>query len=626
MQQEPAEDTIAAMAFDTEPPAATTAIPEATTETPWWERIPPGTSKEDIAKAATISLGTGQVTTTETTVVPTKNGSTAKKEDLADPETFSQAWDTAVPESAPEKMLSKTESTIKKDAVVPESAPDKANAMNVSYDTAPMDNYDLEGNPDKTIASNTSSSTGDSQDTPKSARNRSRRDCLGLYFVCIFILVSVAVVVPLAVFTTIFTGGDGDSLISSSSSESSEGGGLPIPTPVPTSHNLAPEETDEPCKCVMHEFPYTLFGLAGFTKLRQNSQRLTFILFPPLIPVVEYTAPTMPSATTTPTASPVTQTPTFPDTTPFPTLMPTVSPSTSLPTVEQTTPPNTAAPSKSPTAAPTAKSLVPTVKPTTAPTTSPTISPTVMPTSMPTTAQPTVSPSSAPVDISDTPLFEYLTQGGVSAQALANPDTPQGKALRWIMQDSVEQLSVFRVPQLFALVALDYALHESAFFGSVWRQENVDYCDWQGVTCDANLEVTELKWSDQGLSGAMIPELKILNKLTKVDMAENAITGTLDVFWDLPQLTHLYMFSNKLYGEIPSDRSAPTNLQRVYLGSNQLTGSLPLTLVSSTNGPAALSKLCLGMDSDASNIPKDILYALHALTLLVFLLSRIFDS
>lgn len=234
-EQEPAEDTIAAMAFDTGPPAPTTTQ-EATTETPWWERIPSGTSKEDIAKAASISLGTGQVTTTETTVVPATNGSTAKKEGL----------DTAVPESASSKAATKTNSYIAMETAISESASDKATAMNVSYDTEPMDNYDLEDSP-KTVASNTSNSTGDSHDAPQSTRNGTRKDCLGLYFVCIFVLVSVAVVVPLAVFTTIFTG-DSDSLLSTSSSVSSESGGLPIPTPFPTFHNLAPGEVDEACK------------------------------------------------------------------------------------------------------------------------------------------------------------------------------------------------------------------------------------------------------------------------------------------------------------------------------------------------------------------------------------------
>lgn len=159
------------------------------------------------------------------------------------------------------------------------------------------------------------------------------------------------------------------------------------------------------------------------------------------------------------------------------------------------------------------------------------------------------------------------------------------------MQESLKQISVLGVAQRFALVAMDYALHDSSFFSPPFRQLNVDYCEWQGVTCNEFLEVTELKWSNQGLSGEMIQELKILSNLTKVDLAENAISGTLDVFWDLPQLTHLYMFSNQLSGPIPSDRSAPKNLQKVYLGFNQLTGPLPLTLASNTDGPSALSKL-----------------------------------
>ena len=348
-----------------------------------------------------------------------------------------------------------------------------------------------------------------------------------------------------------------------------------------------------------------------FHQLAINLAKLTFPLFhlytlPNLfiwhlfpILVVEFVAPTLPPGVTAPpTISPVTQTAVPTDTptkgeSPLPTD-PTV---TSSPTFEQTTtpdtlPPATDIPSMKPTEVPTLSSPVPTSEPTSTPSKGPTAFPTDFPTMLPTSFEPTTSPSTAPVAVTDTPLFQYLTGGGVPAAALADPETPQGRALRWLLNDSLKQINVFGVAQRYALVAMDYAFHGDSLLSNPFRQQNVDYCEWQGVTCNENLEVTELKWSNQGLTGEMIQEIKILSKLTKVDLAENEITGTLDVFWDLPELTHLYMFSNRLSGRIPADRSAPKNLQKVYLGSNQLTGPLPLTLASSTNGPEALSKLC----------------------------------
>lgn len=225
------------------------------------------------------------------------------------------------------------------------------------------------------------------------------------------------------------------------------------------------------------------------------------------------------------------------------------------------------------------------------------------------TDEPSAGPTSPPVDSTGTPLFSYLSTLGTPPDILGDPTTPQGKAYLWLLEPGVEQVSVFRVPQRFALVALDFALHEqeirvvSAWQAFIdWRQENSytpwrrkdrDICDWDGVTCNEHNEVTGIKWSNQELRGRIIPEIKLLPKLKKVDLAENRLKGDLEPFWDLPDLTHLYLFSNRLTGTIPGDRPAPGKLQHVYLGNNELTGTLPLSLASAKNnkGPTDLRKL-----------------------------------
>jgi len=324
-----------------------------------------------------------------------------------------------------------------------------------------------------------------------------------------------------------------------------------------------------------------------------------------LSPTATTLSPIAPGATSPPTVSPSATPSAYPSTTPTisptnvpstsPTATPTKAPTTSPTNVPSTLP--TATPSATPTSAPTnlPTTAGPTQQPSLSPTNTPTVAPTTSkPTFAPTTLSPTMAPvTSAPtktIDVINSPLFSYLTVLGTPAEILKDLNTPQGKAFYWLMQPDVAQMNVFRVPQRFALVALDFALHGNDANVDGWREVDTDICNWQGVTCDMYQEVTGIKWSNQGLTGTMVPEIRYLEKLERVDLAENAIEGTLDVFWDLPKLTHLYLFSNKLSGTIPADRAAPAGLKKVFLGHNQLTGALPLTLMSSRSGPADLSK------------------------------------
>jgi hypothetical protein len=177
-----------------------------------------------------------------------------------------------------------------------------------------------------------------------------------------------------------------------------------------------------------------------------------------------------------------------------------------------------------------------------APTPSTILNPTI-PTDSPTTAlptnNPTAAPSSAPVNVYDTPLFQYLMVLGTPEKVLSDPTTPQGQAYIWLMQSQVEQISVFRVPQRYAIVALDFALHSpdisSLTFSDMqnldetspkWRTLDKDVCDWEGVTCDAFAQVIGIKWSSQGLTGSLVREMALLSLLETVDLAQNQITGT----------------------------------------------------------------------------------------------------
>ena len=398
-----------------------------------------------------------------------------------------------------------------------------------------------------------------------------------------FVFIVAAILLPLIFLTDLFKGDGGGVALSSSSPSKPPSGGLPIPTPPPTP-TLFPEPTLSP----------TL----GLTQ-------------PPVLPA--------------PTQSPSTIAQTVPESTLPPTgaaPVPTTTPTT-MPT--RTTVVPTASPTISPTVSPT---VMPTVKPTLGPTNDPTRATTDVPTSSPTPRPTTATPTAlfllsttlpTTVDLTNTPLFSYLVVLGVPANLLRDSSTPQGKTFLWLMQPNVEQISVFRVPERFVLVALDFALHgtnqalnsNSTLQGqqqstnrndpTSWSQPAADMCTWRGVTCDGYKQVTGVKWSNEGLTGTMIPEIKLLTNLKKVDLAENSISGSLDAFWELPQLTHLYLFKNRFSGSIP-ERAAPQLLEHVYLGFNQLTGTLPLSVARSSS----LKYLILHNNSLSGSISEDI--------------------
>jgi len=277
---------------------------------------------------------------------------------------------------------------------------------------------------------------------------------------------------------------------------------------------------------------------------------------------------------------------------------------TPVPTSSPTFPGNTHYPTLTPTSEPTKRPTPgPTAMPTSGPTHRATPGPTAMPTTVVPTPEPTASPTDSPTSLLETQMFSYLTFLGTRPDVLADESTPQGKALRWLIDPNNEKVDIPRAPQQYALVALDFALHDNDSISSTavsrarsnsWSQPNADICLWQGVTCNNENLVTEIKWSNQSLTGTMIPEISLLDKLEKLDIADNDISGTMDLFWKLPSLKHLYIFANKFTGSIPSTTQAPGNLTALYAHGNQLTGTLPISFMSNREGgPRNLSTYCL---------------------------------
>ena len=205
--------------------------------------------------------------------------------------------------------------------------------------------------------------------------------------------------------------------------------------------------------------------------------------------------------------------------------------------------------------------------------------PTTFPTSFtmePTSGQPTPLPTTQPPTVPrQHPLVGVLYQV-TPADKLLNPFTPQGEALSWLVAAD-KQVPNFRAPerivQRYAMTVLDVALH--APNPRLWSARYLHECKWAGVTCNDQKHVTEINWARQELQGTIPAELGLLSHLEKLDVAQNNLKGTLDPLYSLTKLKHAYLFENYLTGTLSEKLENCRNMTRLFIGHNDLTGTIP---------------------------------------------------
>jgi Leucine rich repeat len=105
-------------------------------------------------------------------------------------------------------------------------------------------------------------------------------------------------------------------------------------------------------------------------------------------------------------------------------------------------------------------------------------------------------------------------------------------------------------------------------------------CTWRGVSCNERNQVTHVRWGNLAKDRAnrRVPdEVGLLSRLRLLDLAENDLIGTLPVsLYSLRRLRFLYLHRNKLSGPLSDAGWAKMPaLERLYLGDNRFTGTLP---------------------------------------------------
>ena len=99
---------------------------------------------------------------------------------------------------------------------------------------------------------------------------------------------------------------------------------------------------------------------------------------------------------------------------------------------------------------------------------------------------------------------------------------------------------------------------------------------WYGVTTDASGRVAELVLANNGLNGALPPELGNLKALRLLGLEINALTGPIPAeLGELSDLVGIYLFSNELSGPIPPELGRLQTLNQLDAANNSLMGSIP---------------------------------------------------
>mmetsp|Transcript_35168 Transcript_35168/g.53193 ORF Transcript_35168/g.53193 Transcript_35168/m.53193 type:complete len:878 (-) Transcript_35168:788-3421(-) len=164
--------------------------------------------------------------------------------------------------------------------------------------------------------------------------------------------------------------------------------------------------------------------------------------------------------------------------------------------------------------------------------------------------------------------FESMTRsvdiaarvGEISGSLAGQVGTPQHTAMMWIIDTDAQQLDENdpHLLQRYILAALYFATGGSAWSYPSWLSKDVRECDYPGVKCSENGDITALSLSASNLSGQIPKDLAHLTSMKSLDLS-----------------------SNDLDGEIPSQFSMLVNLEKLLLQDNDITGNVPDALCNS---------------------------------------------
>ena len=227
--------------------------------------------------------------------------------------------------------------------------------------------------------------------------------------------------------------------------------------------------------------------------------------------------------------------------------------------------------------------------------------PDFVPTNLPFLVPRTQEPSSAKeLDFDlDTPLQIPWNNYVIGLLSVESPNTfssfddatsPQFLALQWISVDSSRKggsiaYTMDASLQRFALATVYFSLGGPTtwFEDDSWLSTVVHVCEWKGVDCDdSNTAILSLDLAENGMSGTLPVELKLLKYLQTLSFPGNSIGGSLPPDYSiLYELVELNLSNNFLTGSLPEEYGGNGSfelLEILDVSQNNLQGSLPSEL------------------------------------------------
>jgi len=105
--------------------------------------------------------------------------------------------------------------------------------------------------------------------------------------------------------------------------------------------------------------------------------------------------------------------------------------------------------------------------------------------------------------------------------------------------------------------------------------DDVHECDWGGITCNDNLEVTEINLNDNNLSGYPGSRIFLLPELQVLDLSDNFINFRFDGISEAKNLDSLRLYGTGLKSFDDVGQLAETSITELFLSANNLEGSIP---------------------------------------------------
>lgn len=104
---------------------------------------------------------------------------------------------------------------------------------------------------------------------------------------------------------------------------------------------------------------------------------------------------------------------------------------------------------------------------------------------------------------------------------------------------------------------------------------------WTGITCTygRRIRIVTLNLTNMGLSGSLPSNISRLTALSGIWLGNNNLSGTIPDLSSLMRLETLHLEDNQFSGEIPSSLGKIQSLRELFLQNNNLTGQIPSSLI-----------------------------------------------